>query len=361
MPRRSYRLRHVPEALFDRYLDFGRRHPGIGEAAVLSKLTIFDFVYPILERVAPDDILEIGAGQGVHSSLLSEFGNVSATELASPAPLIAEAELLRERVFAELPRRPIEFKFNDGRALPYDDASFDVVFHNSVIEHVPDVVEFNREVRRVLRPGGVCIAITGTRRLCIYRFVRYYLLRLPALFAVNMLRTRGMAGRLRKLRGPTPAEVPDISLDDARELLPRLYHYVRSPDYNRILVENMAAEHGASVDGLLEALARHFERSPRLWLELCARPRTHGQHYRDWRHEADEWRIERWRQSFETAGYDVEEIIGYRLQHLLEVTWKASWNARLAYHFTPQVHARLAAGKLPPHKATEFVLVARAT
>jgi SAM-dependent methyltransferase len=45
----------------------------------------------------------------------------------------------------------------DVTALPYPDASFDVVICNHVLEHVPDDATAMRELRRVMRPDGVAI------------------------------------------------------------------------------------------------------------------------------------------------------------------------------------------------------------
>ncbi len=41
-----------------------------------------------------------------------------------------------------------------GGAMPYADASFNTVFSNSVLEHIPDLTPVLQEVGRVLRPGG---------------------------------------------------------------------------------------------------------------------------------------------------------------------------------------------------------------
>jgi ubiquinone/menaquinone biosynthesis C-methylase UbiE len=56
----------------------------------------------------------------------------------------------------------IPFKLVDfvKHALPYKDNSFDVVYSKSVIEHMPEVLEFVTECRRVLKPGGIFLALT---------------------------------------------------------------------------------------------------------------------------------------------------------------------------------------------------------
>ena len=51
----------------------------------------------------------------------------------------------------------------DLEHLPYGPSSFDVVFLNEVLEHVPDERRALREVWRVLRPGGTVIILSPNR------------------------------------------------------------------------------------------------------------------------------------------------------------------------------------------------------
>lgn len=51
-------------------------------------------------------------------------------------------------------RADAEFVTFDGRRLPFEDASFDLVYCKQVLEHVEHPHELLREVARVLRPGG---------------------------------------------------------------------------------------------------------------------------------------------------------------------------------------------------------------
>lgn len=54
-------------------------------------------------------------------------------------------------------------------ALPYDDASMDVVSSNQVIEHLADTDSFVAEIFRVLKPGGY--AVTSTENLAAWHNV----------------------------------------------------------------------------------------------------------------------------------------------------------------------------------------------
>jgi SAM-dependent methyltransferase len=61
----------------------------------------------------------------------------------------AGARLARERGVPHL-----TFALGDGMALPFPDASFDLVLSHAVIEHVADAPLYLRECARVLAPGG---------------------------------------------------------------------------------------------------------------------------------------------------------------------------------------------------------------
>ena len=55
----------------------------------------------------------------------------------------------------------VTFTYGDGTALPFRDASFDLVLSHSVIEHVPDPVAYLKEARRVLTRHGVMLLSTA--------------------------------------------------------------------------------------------------------------------------------------------------------------------------------------------------------
>ncbi|MCP3916725.1 MAG: methyltransferase domain-containing protein [bacterium] len=87
-------------------------------------------------------ILDVGAGSGGFLAPLARLGTVTHTEW-DPAMLAA----CRERGFARGVRA-------GGEALPFADASFDLVTLFDVLEHIERDAAALAEVSRVLRPGG---------------------------------------------------------------------------------------------------------------------------------------------------------------------------------------------------------------
>lgn len=361
---------------------------------MLQKLVIFDLVAQAVAQSPHDRILEIGCGIGIHSAMLTRFGEVSATELAAPGSFVGadrDVDRARQRVFRELARSAVSFKYNDGRRLDYPDQTFDLIFHNSVIEHVPDIEAFNQEVLRLLRPGGVCICITGTPTLCSFRLFRHWTITVPmqlvALVAKELVPqgviriaarvVRGLgvdASKVAKFleRAQPLADRIDTVLDaeprgkspptpvaiDVRALYSRLYHFLYFPRYNQIVVENIAQSLGVTVSQILEAAREHFDAiSNRIAFALC--PRTHGQHYRDAAHERDEWRIANWHRAFESSGFAVVQTYGYRYHHLLECTPSYRLDSFLYYLAVPLIRRRIQRGVGLPTRASEIVIVAR--
>ena len=51
------------------------------------------------------------------------------------------------------------FIHHDAESLPFEDASFDLVYSNGVLHHTPNTAVVVREIHRVLRPGGRAIVM----------------------------------------------------------------------------------------------------------------------------------------------------------------------------------------------------------
>lgn len=94
-------------------------------------------------------VLEIGAGAGQCSRwLVSQGVDSTATDISSA--MLAAGSVMNARHQLDVP-----LVTADARALPFDAASFDVVFSAyGAIPFVPDAREVHLEVHRVLKPGG---------------------------------------------------------------------------------------------------------------------------------------------------------------------------------------------------------------
>jgi len=106
------------------------------------------FVRRLEAHVKPGDrVLDIGAGAGERNtySLKGRVGQIVGVDVD---PRVVTNPLLDVGLSADI------------CSLPFQDASFDVVFSIYVFEHVPNPGPLVAEIARVLRPGGVCLSLT---------------------------------------------------------------------------------------------------------------------------------------------------------------------------------------------------------
>lgn len=126
-------------------------------------------------------ILEVGAGAGWQARSLSERGfDVEAVDTEAGG-------YERERIW------PVSIY--DGHALPFADATFDVVFSSNVLEHIPHVERFQAEIMRVLTPGGAALHVLPSATWRLWTSATYY----PSLLR-DALKQPGVRGKLYHLR-----------------------------------------------------------------------------------------------------------------------------------------------------------------
>jgi SAM-dependent methyltransferase len=107
----------------------------------------YHFVAPL---VAGREVLDIACGEGYGSALIARHAaRVTGADIAPAAIAHARA------CYAAQPN--LDFREADCAALPFADASFDVVVSFETLEHIAAQEAFLDEVRRVLRPDGFVV------------------------------------------------------------------------------------------------------------------------------------------------------------------------------------------------------------
>lgn len=98
------------------------------------------------------DVLDVGCNNGYGTKIISEnCTSIIGVDVSDRA--VAEAQ----RAYAT---GDLQFRVIGGRALPFEDQTFDLITSFQVIEHVADVEEYLSEIKRVLRPGGKAVFTT---------------------------------------------------------------------------------------------------------------------------------------------------------------------------------------------------------
>ncbi|MDH4339734.1 MAG: methyltransferase domain-containing protein [Thermoleophilia bacterium] len=107
----------------------------------------------VLGRLEPGKrVLDIGSGAGmdtlIAALMVGPEGSVTGIDMTPE--MIDKAR----RGAAELGLNNVTFVEGEAETLPFDDASFDVVLSNSVIDLIPDKDAVFSSIYRVLVPGG---------------------------------------------------------------------------------------------------------------------------------------------------------------------------------------------------------------
>ena len=94
--------------------------------------------------------LEIGAGTGYFTLNMLRAGLIEEATCSDISPgMLGTLKANAERLGLKVQTQPA-----DAEQLPFEDASFDLVFGHAVLHHIPDLERAFAEFARVLAPGG---------------------------------------------------------------------------------------------------------------------------------------------------------------------------------------------------------------
>lgn len=121
-------------------------------------------------------ILEVGAGSGRDSVELVRMGGmVFVIDYAENSLAVVKREALAAGV-------QIHLVCGDATAMPFKEGSFDVLFHQGLLEHFREPIPLLDENRRVLKNAGL-ILIDVPQRYHVYTVVKHILIPLGKWFA----------------------------------------------------------------------------------------------------------------------------------------------------------------------------------
>lgn len=175
------------------YLEFFDRYDNYRytkEPHILENLKKIDF--------RDKQVLEIGLGQGTDGEQIVKQGGIySAVDLT-------EESVKRVQTRFELKNLPFEeVQQASALELPFKDNSFDIVFSHGVLHHIPEIDRAQKEIARVLRPGGRLIAMLYARHSVNY------------LISISIVRRLGLAALY--MSGINPGGFYDYHLKQVRK------------------------------------------------------------------------------------------------------------------------------------------------
>lgn len=139
------------------------------EKKVYSAFREIEYMEMVLKGLSGFDykkngnVLDLGCGAGVSSIVLSNFGfDVTGIDISSN--LINDAIKLSEDTTipwldTDCIKKKPGFMVGDITKLDFQDESFDICFLCGVLHHFPDYEVVLKEIRRVLKKGGIMIAV----------------------------------------------------------------------------------------------------------------------------------------------------------------------------------------------------------
>ena len=126
--------------------------PGDHHRQTLADDLLLSHYAPLARAGEAGRVLDLGCGAG---DSVEQFRSLN------PGVHWVGVDLERSPEVATRTRTDAEFRTFDGRSIPAEDASIDVVYCKQVLEHVAEPRPLIADVARVLRPGGLFMGSTS--------------------------------------------------------------------------------------------------------------------------------------------------------------------------------------------------------
>jgi ubiquinone/menaquinone biosynthesis C-methylase UbiE len=129
-----------------------------------SALALLELLDPTIAEGGAADVLDLGVGTGnLALAAVTRWPGTHVTGIDVSSDMVRTVEALATERLAPTDRARFSATPAPADELPFDDGSFDVVMSSFVLQLVASRAKVLREVRRVLRPGGVLAYVTWLR------------------------------------------------------------------------------------------------------------------------------------------------------------------------------------------------------
>ncbi|QYJ24178.1 methyltransferase domain-containing protein [Achromobacter sp. ES-001] len=122
-----------------------------------SQATDLSYVKELLAEAGALTVMDLGCGAGRTYELFKEIN----AKIDWVGVDIGDSVESRQRAV------DVPFKEWDGSSIPFDDASFDLVYSHQMLEYVRSPAKVISEIERVLKPGGFLVGSTSQFEPCV--------------------------------------------------------------------------------------------------------------------------------------------------------------------------------------------------
>ena len=115
------------------------------------------YAYEIAQSIIKEgmNVLEIGCGDGYGANMLADSGaRITALDIDTPTINFARHKYKKDN---------LSFDTYNGKDIPFQDHSFDLILSFQVIEHVSDIDSYFHVISQLLKPQGIFLITTPNR------------------------------------------------------------------------------------------------------------------------------------------------------------------------------------------------------
>lgn len=144
----------------------------IGKKMNTVNKPLYDLAFDVMQLKDHDQILEIGFGTGAFfEDLFAKNELIKVSGLDFSKEMVETARETNQKIVSD---NRLDLRIGNSKSIPFNDQTFDTVFCNMVIFFWNSPEDHLKEIRRVLKPGGLFYSGFRTREsMLLFPFVEH--------------------------------------------------------------------------------------------------------------------------------------------------------------------------------------------